>query len=188
MNLLDMKVYEDGNRVIVAFNNVKPDTKKMIESVLAQVTGQAGTKAEKIQNVVPINIKEEPAPYIPQDNSSLAVNANIPDIDENLLYQQKGFGGYVEAYQYYCTYMQALNRERALELKAFINLHATRMKNTDPATIPTEELQNILKIGLESIFKGKKNLLLAQSACMGVDAMLAMGRPVLEWAYRICVG
>lgn len=30
MNVLDMKVYNDGNRMIVVFNNVKPDAKKIM--------------------------------------------------------------------------------------------------------------------------------------------------------------
>lgn len=153
-----------------------------------QAAGQADMESEQIRNIIPIHTSQEPDPCIPQENNVSDVCRDIPDIDENMLYQQKGFGGYVEAYQYYCAYIQRLSRERAIELKTFINLHAARMKNTDPATISTEELQDILKIGLDSIFKSKKNMLLAQSACMGVDAMLSMGRPVLEWAYRICVG
>ena len=91
MNILDTKIYKDGNRTIVVFNNTTPKTEEMIRNILGAAMG-ADFQAERINNVVPMKTTPEPMPQIPQETMSSAVpiqHIEIPDIDENKLFEQK---------------------------------------------------------------------------------------------------
>mgnify|MGYP000287039124 FL=1 len=157
MNILDTKIYKDGNRTIVVFNNTTPKTEEMIRNILGAAMG-ADFQAERINNVVPMKTTPEPMPQIPQETMSSAVpiqHIEIPDIDENKLFEQKGFAGYVEVYEYYISNSNILAVERKAELLNFINMHAMMMKQTDPNAIEEGQLKNIVSLGLDSIFSKK---------------------------------
>ena len=112
----------------------------------------------------------------------------IPDIDENKLFEQKGFAGYVEVYEYYISNSNILAVERKAELLNFINMHAMMMKQTDPNAIEEGQLKNIVSLGLDSIFSKKLPQILKETTCLTKEDLLAGGRQFLNYAYNICVG
>ena len=151
----------------------------------------ADVQAERINNVVPMKTTSEPMPQIPQETINVTQpiqRAEIPDIDENKLFEQKGFAGYVEVYEYFISNSNALIAERKAELLNFINMHAMMMKQTDPNAIDEEQLKNIVSIGLDSIFSKKLPQILKETTCLTKDDLLAGGRQFLNFAYNVCVG
>lgn len=186
MNTLDMKVYKDGNRTLLVFNNCGPETEKAISTIVNSLIG-GNVQPEEIKNIIPMNTKPEPMPAISKNTTNVIQSTNIPDINENQLFEQKGFAGYVEVYQYLQKYGAYLPAERANELMSFIKMHAIRMKQQNPQMMEIEELRNILKIGLQTIFNKKLPEILKQSTAITLDSFLTMGKPVLEWAYLYCV-
>lgn len=157
MNILDTKIYKDGNRTIVVFNNTTPKTEEMIRNILGAAMG-TDVQTERINNVIPMKTIPEPMPQIPQETMNATVpiqHIEIPDIDENKLFEQKGFAGYVEVYEYYISNSNTLAAERKAELLNFINMHAMMMKQTDPNAIEEGQLKNIVSLGLDSIFSKK---------------------------------
>ena len=65
MNVLDTKIYKDGNRTIVVFNNTNPKTEDIIKNIIGAATGNV-LQSEKIANIVPMKTTPEPMPVIPQ--------------------------------------------------------------------------------------------------------------------------
>ena len=105
MNILDTKIYKDGNRTIVVFNNTTPKVEEMIRYILGAAMG-TDIQTERVNNVVPIKTTPEPMPQIPQETMNVTQpiqRVQIPDIDENKLFEQKGFAGYIEVYEYFIS-------------------------------------------------------------------------------------
>ena len=190
MNILDTKIYKDGNRTIVVFNNTTPKAEEMIRNILGAAMG-ADIQAERVNNVVPMKTTLEPMPQIPQETMNAAQpiqRVQIPDIDENKLFEQKGFAGYIEVYEYFVNNSNTLTTEKKAELLNFINMHAIMMKQTDPNTIEEEQLKNIVSIGLDSIFSKKLPQILKETTCLTKEDLLTGGRQFLNYAYNVCVG
>lgn len=190
MNILDTKIYKDGNRTIVVFNNTTPKTEEMIRNILGAAMG-TDVQTERINNVIPMKTISEPMPQIPQETMNATVpiqHIEIPDIDENKLFEQKGFAGYVEVYEYYISNSNTLAAERKAELLNFINMHAMMMKQTDPNAIEEGQLKNIVSLGLDSIFSKKLPQILKETTCLTKEDLLAGGRQFLNYAYNVCVG
>ena len=173
MNVLDTKIYKDGNRTIVVFNNTNPKTEDIIKNIIGAATGNV-LQSEKIANIVPMKTTPEPMPVIPQNLSEN--QPAIEDINEQKIFEEKGFAGYVEVYKYYLFNKNVLSEERKTELLNFINLHATMMKQTDPANLSEDQLREILNIGFSSIFEKK------------LPEILKAGKQFLDYAYNVCVG
>lgn len=190
MNILDTKIYKDGNRTIVVFNNTTPKAEEIIRNILGAAMG-TDIQAERVNNVVPMKTTPEPMPQIPQEtmNDTQPIQrVQIPDIDENKLFEQKGFAGYIEVYEYFVNNSNTLTTEKKAELLNFINMHAIMMKQTDPNTIEEEQLKNIVSIGLDSIFSKKLPQILKETTCLTKEDLLAGGRQFLNYAYNVCVG
>lgn len=181
MNVLDTKIYKDGNRTIVVFNNTNPKTEDIIRNIIGAATG-ASICSEKIENVVPMKTAPEPMPVIPDIVSA------IPDINEQKMFEEKGFAGYVEVYSYYINNKNLLSEERRAELLNFINLHATMMKNTDPENLSEDQLREILNVGLSTIFQNKLPEILKATTCLSKEVLLQSGKQYLSYAYNICLG
>ena len=162
----------------------------MIRNILGAAMG-ADIQAERVNNVVPMKTTLEPMPQIPQEtmNATQPIQrVQIPDIDENKLFEQKGFAGYIEVYEYFVNNSNTLTTEKKAELLNFINMHAMMMKQTDPNTIEEEQLKNIVSIGLDSIFSKKLPQILKETTCLTKEDLLAGGRQFLNYAYNVCVG
>lgn len=185
MNVLDTKIYKDGNRTIVVFNNTNPKTEDIIKNIIGAATGNV-LQSEKIANIVPMKTTPEPMPVIPQNLSEN--QPAIEDINEQKIFEEKGFAGYVEVYKYYLFNKNVLSEERKTELLNFINLHATMMKQTDPANLSEDQLREILNIGFSSIFEKKLPEILRATTCLSKDVLLNSGKQFLDYAYNVCVG
>ena len=185
MNVLDTKIYKDGNRTIVVFNNTNPKTEDIIKNIIGAATGNV-LQREKIANIVPMKTTPEPMPVIPQNLSEN--QPAIEDINEQKIFEEKGFAGYVEVYKYYLFNKNVLSEERKTELLNFINLHATMMKQTDPANLSEDQLREILNIGFSSIFEKKLPEILKATTCLSKDVLLNSGKQFLDYAYNVCVG
>ena len=131
-------------------------------------------------------IGDLPMPVIPQNLSEN--QPAIEDINEQKIFEEKGFAGYVEVYKYYLFNKNVLSEERKTELLNFINLHATMMKQTDPANLSEDQLREILNIGFSSIFEKKLPEILKATTCLSKDVLLNSGKQFLDYAYNVCVG
>lgn len=190
MNVLDTKIYKDGNRTIVVFNNMTPKTEEMIRNILGAAMG-VDVQTERVNNIAPMKTTPEPMPQIPQEGVTVTQpiqHVEVPDIDENKLFEQKGFEGYVEVYEYFVSNSNALTGERRAELLNFINMHAMMMKQTDPNVIEEGQLRNIISLGLDSIFSKKLPQILKETTCLTKEDLLVGGRQFLNYAYNVCVG
>ena len=162
----------------------------MIRNILVTAMG-ADVQTERINNVIPMKTIPEQMPQIPQETMNATVpiqHIEIPDIDENKLFEQKGFAGYVEVYEYYISNSNTMVAERKAELLNFINMHAMMMKQTDPNAIGEGQLKNIVSLGLDSIFSKKLPQILKETTCLTKEDLLAGGRQFLNYAYNVCVG
>lgn len=52
MNVLDTKIYKDGNRTIVVFNNTNPKTEDIIKNIIGAATGNV-LQSEKLLILFP---------------------------------------------------------------------------------------------------------------------------------------
>lgn len=169
-----IKLYEDGNRLIVVFDNTTASVKSLIQSILQTAAPVS------VPSLEPVKIPEEPMPNI------AVMKPALPEIKENALLQEKGFAGFCEIYEYYKTYGKQLPIERSDKLRKLINEYAYYCKNRNPEQISDEELKSILKLGAEKVFASTMQSCLQQSGFLSLGDFLESGRTNLIDAYLAC--
>lgn len=167
-----IKMYKDGNRLILVFENTDTEIKEMIGKLIGAVT------VKEVTNVAPVEVKDEPF--------QLTKSVITEDINEEKLIREEGFEGLCKVYQFYKENAAKLNQSRSAKLKQVIMYYMDYYKKRDMSTIPDEEMMNLLRIGSKYIFPNTMNSCLQQSGFISIDDFLASGRRNLEDAYLAC--
>lgn len=167
-----IKMYKDGNRLILVFENTDTEIKDLISKLVGAVA------VKEVANVSPVEVKEEPF--------QLTNSVIVQDINEEKLIREEGFEGLCKVYQFYKENAAKLNGSRSAKLKQVIMYYMDYYKKRDISAISDEEMTTLLRIGSKYIFPNSMNSCLQQSGFISIDDFLASGRRNLEDAYLAC--
>lgn len=174
----NVKMWNDGNRLILVFENVSVTTKSLIQNMV-------GAVCSNIPDVAPIKTEESVMPDISAIANGVQLQS-VPEINETKLLQEKGFEGLCELYAYYAKYSSKLAPERKNALHQLVMANCDFYKKRDVTTIPDAELIAILRDGAKYMFPQSMNKCLQQSGFISLEDFLASGRQNLVDAYLAC--
>lgn len=173
-----ISMYEDGNRLVVVFENANTNIKQMIGQMMVASGNTQGVK--KVPDVAPPVYENRPMP-VPAPRAM-----QIPEINENVLIQEQGFAGFCQVYSYYREYAKQLPAARRQQLMQVIGTYSNYYKTRNVEEIPDEELISLLRTGSETLFPKDIRRCLQQSGYISLDDFLASGRNNLVDAYLTC--
>lgn len=177
---MQYKTYQDGERLIVVFENATPNLQREIEQRL----GSEPVAAKQITGVAPPIARENTtAKQVTYENQL----QQIPEINPQKELQEKGFLGFCTIYNYYNHYRDKLTSPCMKNLKNIILQQTQILKNRDVDAMSDEELKTILKYGGQMLFPKSMKECLRQSGYASLEDFLESGRVNLIDAYLACI-
>jgi len=183
--MINIKIYEDGPRTILVFENTNSKIKDMIQSIITATMGNSPPFTQ-IKDVHPISIVNEQLPNIAllEANQSPAINYEISTID---LIETQGFRGYCQGWVYYLQHKNLLKEEQIQRMLDPLNSYTQKLKDTNIETVSDSEIISIIKIGQASVFSKRIPQLLLKSGFASLEDYLNSGRENLIDAYLYLV-
>lgn len=182
--MTNIKLYEDGGRLIIAIENPDSSIKDLIKGMFGPVI----SGVEKISNVAPPpKVSDENPPVLPDIATSVsAFNAtNIVD-ETNRLINEQGYRGYITAYVNYNAVWRNKEEFQKKKVREILLSYQTTMRNRDIRNMSDDELKNIIRLSADKVFKNVINACMQQCKILSLEDFLESGRQNLEYAYRAC--
>lgn len=175
--MLNIKLYEDGPRLIISLENPDANIKNLVKTMLQGITGNA----LQIQGVAPVAAPEDKGNPLAACKS---VPKDVPSMATAV--EEQGFRGYCNVCEYYKSHYDKLATDTRQKLLTEIRNFQLFMAQRDIKSIPDAELQDILRQGAEVAFPKAINSCIKETACLTLEDFLASGRRNLEDAYKLC--
>ena len=176
MSNVNINLYEDGNRLIVVFENANTSIKSLITGMIGNV------EIRQTPNVAPV--KPE---ILPMPNPEMKKQEEIEEIDENRIIREKGFEGLCDLYDYYTKNCKKLPIDRKEQLYKFLVNQSNFIKNLNPDEMTDTQIAEYLLIGHRRNFFKKIPAILQQSGYISIEDYVASGRQNLIDMFLACV-
>lgn len=184
MTTLNMKVYEDGQRTILVFDNVTSKTKDMIKNIVSSVTEGKDIISKQVPNVAPVQIEEPKMPNI-EELERNNIETSVPDIDAYSIIKNEKFAGFCKVYRYFADNKDKMSVSQYEETRKQINAYIINVwQRWNPEQFSDEVLQQILCTGSAYVFGNYMEKIYPQAGCATLNDFLQSGRNNLINAYN----